>query len=149
MLTRNEAINEVLAIYDEMDGMATELGMYREREGERLMGIANRECGGDEPDPLAAKLCEFAVAEIVKKVCYGWREVRAKRAEGEVVYSPSTFEQWIGAKVNRDSLPTWMSYDEFILLCNDKLRAKYADERKVAYEKLLEEEREEAEEGDD
>lgn len=143
MLTRNEAINEVLAVYDELDRMGEELNLYREREGEQLAKMVYSECGGDAPDPLTAKLLEFAVNAIVAKVCFGWKEVRAKRAEGEVVYSPSTFEQWLAAKTCRDNLPDWMSRDEFTMICGDKLREMYAGERKAAYEKLLEEEAEE------
>ena len=155
MLTRNEAVNEVLAVYDEMDRIVDNLmNLHREREGERLAGMA-RECAGGEPDPLTAKLCEFAKRAIIDKVLHGWREVRAKRLEsGEVVYQPRKFEGWLSAKVQRKELPSWMSYDEFVVVCDGELREIYALEHKVALGRLLEKEakkKEEAEEegGDD
>lgn len=143
MLTRNEAINEVLALYDEMDRMGDELNLYREREGERLAGAVARECAGGEPDPLTAKLCEFARRAIVGKALHGWKEVRANRLEsGKVVYAPREFDGWLFAKVRRAELPSWMSYDEFVLACDGELRERYALERKVALDSLLEEEAE-------
>ena len=144
MLTRNEAVAEVLAVYDEMDRMGDQLNLYREREGERLAGIA-RECG--EPDPLTAKLCEFAKRAIIDKVLHGWREVRAKRDEsGEVVYSPNRFNSWLSTKVQLNELPSWMSYDEFLLVLDGELREMYALERKSALDRLLEKEAEKKEE---
>lgn len=146
MLTRNEAINEVLALYDEMDKMGDELNLYREREGERLAGMSARECGGDVIDPLTAKLCEFAKRAIIDKVLYGRKEVRAKRGEsGKVVYSPTKFEGWLSSKVQRKELPSWMSYDEFVLVCDGELREIYALEHKVALDRLLEKEAEKKE----
>lgn len=140
MLTRNEAINEVLALYDEMDRMGDELNLYREREGERLAGIVARECAGDAPDPMTAKLCEFAGQRIFDDAAVGWMEVRASRAEsGEVSYAPS-FERWVLFITDRDKLPSWMSYDEFVVVCDGELREKYALERKAAFDRLLEEE---------
>lgn len=155
MLTRNEAINEVLALYDEMDMMGNELlDLKYKSEGERRSAAAASECAGGEPDQMTAKLCEFARSELIDKVLYGWKEVRAKRGEqGEVVYSPSKFDGWFSAKVQRDKLPSWMSYDEFVLACEGELRERYALERKAALDRLLEEEaekkkeEEEAEEG--
>lgn len=147
MLTRNEAVAEVLALYDEMDRMGDELNLYREREGEQLTGMSARECGGGEPDPLTAKLCEFARRAIVGKALYGWKEVRANRLEsGEVVYAPREFDGWLFAKVRRAELPSWMSYDEFVLVCDGELRKRYALEREAALERLLEEEAEKKEE---
>lgn len=146
MLTRNEAVAEVLALYDEMDRMGDELNLCREREGEQLERIAARECGDDVPDPMTAKLCEFAKSELIGKVLYRWKEVRAKRGEsGEVVYSPSKFDGWLSAMVQRDELPGWMSYDEFVLACDGELRERYALERKSALDRLLEEEAEKKE----
>lgn len=147
MLTRNEAVAEVLALYDEMDRMGNELLDLRYKsEGERRSAAAASECAGGEPDPLTAKLCEFARSELIGKVLYRWKEVRAKRGEsGEVVYSPSKFDGWLSAKVQRDKLPSWMSYDEFVLACDGELREKYALERKSALDRLLEEEAEEKE----
>lgn len=143
MLTRNEAINEVLALYDEMDRMGDELNLYREREGEQLAGIVTRECAGGVIDPMTAKLCEFAKCAIIDKVLYGWKEVRANRLEsGEVVYSPTKFGEWLSAKIQRDELPSWMSYDEFVLACAGELRKRYELERKAALDRLLEEEAE-------
>lgn len=150
MLTRNEAINEVLALYDEMDRMGDELNLYREREGEQLERIVARECAGDVIDPMTAKLCEFAKCAIIDKVLYGWKEVRAKRGEsGKVVYSPTKFGEWLSAKIQRDELPGWMSYDEFVLTFSGKLREMYELERKAALNRLLEEEAEEKGGGDD
>lgn len=147
MLTRNDAINEVLALYDEMDRMGDELNLYREREGEQLERIAARECGDDVPDPLTAKLCEFAKRAIIDKVLYGWKEVRAKRDEsGEVVYSPNRFNSWLSTKVQLNELPSWMSYDEFLLVLDGELREMYALERKSALDRLLEKEAEKKEE---
>ncbi len=141
MLTRNEAINEVLALYDEMDRMGDELNLYREREGEQLTGIVASECGGGEPDPLTAKLCEFARRAIVDKALYRWREICAKRLEsGEVAYSPRKFEGWLLVKVQRDELPSWMSYDEFIVACDGELREMYELERKAAFDSLMKKE---------
>lgn len=145
MLTRNEAINEVLALYDEMDRMGDELNLYREREGERL-AVAS-ECDDGNPDPLTAKLCEFAKRAIIDKVLYGWKEVRAKRDEsGEVVYSPNRFNSWLSTKVQLNELPSWMSYDEFLLVLDGELREMYALERKTALDRLLEKEAEKKEE---
>lgn len=147
MLTRNEAINEVLELYDEMDRMGDELNLYREREGGRLAGMSARECAGGEPDPLTAKLCKFARRAIVGKVLYGWKEVRANRLEsGKVVYAPREFDGWLFAKVKRDELPSWMCYDEFVLACDGELRERYALECEAALDRLLEEEAEEKKE---
>lgn len=145
MLTRSEAVAEVLALYDEMDMMGNELlDLHHKIEDERRSAAAASECAGGEPDPLTAKLCEFAKDELICKVLYGWKEVRAKRGEsGEVVYAPREFDGWLFAKVQRDELPSWMSYDEFVLACDGELREKYALERKAALDKLLEEEAEE------
>lgn len=141
MLTRNEAVNEVLAVYDEMDRMVDQLmNLHREREGERLAGMA-RECAGDAPDPMTAKLCEFAKRAIVGKALHGWREICAKRLEsGEVVYSPRKFDGWLSVKVQRDELPSWMSYDEFIVACYGELREMYELERKAAFDSLMKKE---------
>lgn len=145
MLTRNEAINEVLGLYDEMDRMGDELNLYREREGERL-AVAS-ECDDGNPDPLTAKLCEFAKRAIVGKVLHGWREICAKRLEsGEVVYSPNRFNSWLSTKVQLNELPSWMSYDEFLLVLDGELREMYALERKTALDRLLEKEAEKKEE---
>ena len=151
MLTRNEAVAEVLAIYDEMDMIGNELlDLHQKREGERRSAAAASECAGGEPDPLTAKLCEFARHVIVDKALYRWKEIRANRLEsGKVVYTPREFDGWLSAKVQRDELPSWMSYDEFVLACDGELRERYALEREAALDRLLEEEAEEKEGGDD
>ena len=142
MLTRNEAVNEVLAVYDEMDRMVDQLmNLHREREGERLERIIVSECAGDVIDPMTAKLCEFARRAIVDKALHRWREICAKRLEsGEVVYSPRKFEGWLLVKVQRDELPSWMSYDEFIVACDGELREMYELERKAAFDSLMKKE---------
>lgn len=147
MLTRNEAVAEVLALYDKMEMMGNELiDIHQKREAERRSAAAASERAGGEPDPLTAKLCEFARSELIGKVLYRWKEVRAKRGEsGEVVYSPSKFDGWLSAKIQRDELPGWMSYDEFVLVCDGELREMYALERKSALDRLLEEEAEKKE----
>lgn len=103
------------------------------------------ESSTDKKSYIDTLVVEMGLEALYEKLFYSWKDVKAIRKEnGEVVYT--SFDQFIKDDFRRDEVPEKVSKFE----CLEKLRPllvkKYEEQCVKAYDRLLENEKEESEE---
>lgn len=147
MLSRNEAIENVLFIYDTIDELAHR-NVELDETLKRLKSEGGKR-GEKEHDDIADAIYNVGRETIVRKVTYTWRDVRCERVDGVVVYKPDDFETWVKMKVAAADLPEWLCFNDFKEYCGDILLEMYNKERFQALDVLKTEESEESEESEE
>lgn len=141
MLTRNEFVNEVLAVYetiDEMQKCITEL--------KNATKPISFEVTKEKRESIGDKFIDYAKRKIVEEVTFSWKMVNATRDEyGVVHYSIDSFDEWIDEKVDKRDLPEWLSFVDFKQQCCDIMYKEYVADRAAALDKLEKKEAEESE----
>lgn len=144
MLSRNEAVSVVLSFYDRLDELKNRnVSLVETVEG--LKSAAGEMAGEKEHDDIADAIYDFGRENIVRRVTYTWRDVSCKRVDGELVYSPDNFEDWLKMKVSSSDLPEWLCFNDFKEYCSNILLEMYNKEMCQALDVLKTEEAEESE----
>lgn len=138
MLSRNEFVSEVLAVYETIDYMQKSITELR-----NATKPISFEVSKEPRDSVSDKLIDYAKIKIVEEVTFSWKMIVANRDEyGIVHYTTDSFNEWIDEKVDKRDLPEWLSYEAFKEQCCDILYKEYLADRVAALDKLEEEEAE-------
>ena len=144
MLSKKEAVCEVLSLYEERDNLI--------RENEELCTKLNRhveERNREKIDTLTEKLARYGREMLVKQYANTWRDVFASRTEnGDIRFDPDSFEEWASRKLDRREIPSYMSRDDIFNALHDELSEIYDSEKEEAKKILLEKEAEAKEEAE-
>ena len=136
MLNKKEAVCEVLSLYDERDSLI--------RENEELCTKLNRlleERNREKIDTLTEKLARCGREMLAKQYANTWRDVFASRMEnGDIRFSPDSFEEWASRKLDRREIPSHMSREDVFNALRSELYDIYDSEKEEAKKILLEKE---------
>lgn len=132
MLSKKEAVCEVLSLYEERDSLI--------RENEELCTKLNR-LREEKTDTLAEKLARYGREMLAKQYANTWRDVFASRMEnGDIRFGPDSFEEWARRKLDRREIPSHMSRDDVYNALRSELYEIYDSEKEEAKKILLEKE---------
>ena len=136
-MERNDMVMGVLDAYDRIERL--------EAENEKLKaGMVTSLAKSTESDPfegIKARILQVGREKLAAdSLCY-WKGVRVERKGGVVV--AETFEDWL--KDSIEKVPSFMSYEQFVLLCKAELRSVYESEKKKAIDSLMKSEQDDEE----
>lgn len=128
-MERNDMVMGVLDAYDRIERL--------EAENEKLKaGMATSLAKSTESDPfegIKARILQVGREKLAAGSLCCWRSVRVERKGGAVV--AETFEDWLKGSIEK--VPSFMSYEQFVLLCKAELRSVYETEKKRAVDSLM------------
>lgn len=128
-MERNEMVMGVLEAYDRIERL--------EAENEKLKaGMVKSVATSTESDPfegINARILQVGREKLVEESLGYWKYVNVERKDGAIV--AEGFEDWL--KRNVDKVPSFMSYDQLVLLCKAELRSVYESEKKKAIDSLM------------
>lgn len=132
MLSKKEAVCEVLSLYEERDSLI--------RENEELCTKLNR-LREEKTDTLKEKLERYGREMLAKQYADTLRDVFARRMEnGDIRFDPDNFEEWASRKLDRREIPSHMSRDDIFNALSSELYEIYDSEKEEAKKILLEKE---------
>lgn len=136
-MERNDMVMGVLDIYDRNERL--------EAENEKLKaGMVTSLAKSTESDPfegIKARILQVGREKLAADSLDYWKDVRVERKGGVVV--AETFENWLKCKIEK--VPSFMSYEQFVLLCKAELRSVYESEKKKAIDSLMKSEQDDEE----
>jgi len=136
-MERNDMVMGVLEAYDRIERL--------EAENEKLRaGMVKSVATSTESDPfegINARILQVGREKLVEESLGYWKDVRVERKNGVIV--AEDFDDWSKRKVEK--VPSFMSYDQFALLCEAELRSVYESEKKKAIDRLMKSEQDDEE----
>ena len=137
MMERNEMVMAVLDIYDSIEKLEMENAKMK-------AGMVASLVTGTEDDPfegIKARILQIGREKCVEDSFDYWKSVDVKR-KGETIVAES-FENWAKRRVKK--IPSFMSYEQFISLCNVELHLVYESEKKDAIDNIIQPEQDDDE----
>ncbi len=136
-MERNDMVMGVLDIYDRVDRL--------EAENDKLKaGMVTSVTTSTEKDPfegINARILQVGREKLAADSLNYWKNVRVERKGGVVVVE--SLEDWLKRRVEK--VPSFMSYEQFMLLCKAELRSLYESEKKKAVDSLMKSEQDDEE----
>lgn len=136
-MERNEMVMGVLEAYDRIERL--------EAENEKLKaGMVKSVATSTEKDPfdgINARILQVGREKLAEDSISYWRGVDVERKGGVIV--SEGFEDWLKRRIEK--VPSFMSYEQFVLLCKAELRSVYESEKKKAIDSLMKSEQDDEE----
>lgn len=136
-MERNDLVMGVLDAYDRIDRL--------EAEKEKLKaGMVTSVTTSTEKGPfegINARILQVGREKLAADSLDYWKDVRVERKGGVIV--AEGFEDWLKRKVEK--VPSFMSYEQFTLLCKAELSSMYEPEKKKAIDSLMKSEQDDEE----
>lgn len=133
MIKRQELINDILDVYEHVDTL--------ERENEELKPYACvRLTKNEDKNSLTDtdyKILEIGKKEVLERSLYSFKCVWASYDEVHGRYSVTPYLEWL--KNKQKEIPSFMSFDEFVIYFGKELRDMYQKERREAIERAKKE----------
>lgn len=135
MLRRQDEINNILDLYDQIDIL--------EMENERLKNCfpkanaKNNSTKNSSINRIDGLMIEKGIKATLEEALYHWNKVCCNYDEEADTYNCTSFENWLKQKVRIEKIPNSMSRDEFVTYFNSQLLEMYKKEKE---ESLKEEE---------
>lgn len=136
-MERNEMVMGVLEAYDRISRLEAENAKLR-------AGMVASATVSTESDPfegINARILQVGREKLVEESLDYWKGVNVERKNGVIV--AEGFEDWLKRKVEK--VPSFMSYEQFVLLCEAELRSVYESEKKKAIDSFMKSEQDDEE----
>jgi hypothetical protein len=136
-MERNDMVMGVLEAYDRISRLEAENAKLR-------AGMVESATVSTEKDPfegINARILQVGREKLVEESLDYWKDVNVERKNGVIV--ADGFEDWLKRRVEK--VPSFMSYEQFVLLCEAELRSVYESEKKKATDRLMKSEQDDEE----
>jgi len=136
-MERNEMVMGVLEAYDRIERLEAE----NEKLKAGMVTSLAKSTESDQFEGIKARILQVGREKLAADSLDCWKDVRVERKGGVVV--AETFEDWLKRRIEK--VPSFMSYDQFALLCEAELRSVYESEKKKAIDRLMKSEQDDEE----
>lgn len=136
-MERNDMVMGVLEAYNRISRLEAENAKLR-------AGMVESATVSTEKDPfkgINARILQVGREKLAADSLDYWKDVRAERKGGVIV--AESFEDWLKRRIEK--VPSFMSYEQFVLLCEAELRSVYESEKKKAIDRLMKSEQDDEE----
>lgn len=133
MLKRQDLINDILDVYDYIDVLELE----NEKSQNAVPKIRSAEKSVSFIDKL---MIERGKKEIFKWSTSSWNQVACTYDEEANTYNFTSFDRWLEKKINRDRMPSAMSFEDFVTYFKTELLDLYKQEKDEALKEAKENE---------
>ena len=136
-MERNDMVMGVLDVYDRIERLEAENGKLK-------AGMVSSLATSTESDTfegINARILQVGREKLVADSLDYWKDVRVESRGGVIV--AEGFEDWLKRRIEK--VPSFMSYEQFVLLCEAELRSVYESEKKKAIDSLMESEQDDEE----
>lgn len=133
MIKRQELVNDILDLYDYIDVL--------EMENERLKNAVSKNLRKEKDLSLNDVLMiERGKKEIFNNAIYSWKKVDCNYDEEADTYNFTSYNKWLDKKIDCDSIPSSMSFDDFTAYFKSELLEMYKKEKEEALKEAKENE---------
>lgn len=133
MIKRQELVNDILDLYDYIDVL--------EKENERLKDSVPKTTTKEIPLSFIDRLMiKKGKERILRDVLYSWNNVKCEYNEETNTYNFTSYNVWLDRKIQKDEMPTKISYNDFITYFRKELQEMYNKEKTEALKKAKENE---------
>lgn len=136
-MERNDMVMGVLEAYDRIARLEAENAKLK-------AGMVTSVATSTESDPfegINARILQVGREKLAEDSLGYWKSVDVERKGGAIV--AESFEDWLKRRVEK--VPSFMSYEQFVLLCKAELRSVYESEKKKAIDSIMKSEQDDEE----
>lgn len=133
MIKRQDLVNDILDLYDYIDAL--------EKENERLIDSVPKTITQEKPLNFIDRLMiKKGKERMLKDVLCSWSWVKCEYNEETNTYNFTSYNVWLDRKIQKDEMPTEISYNDFITYFRKELQEMYNKEKTEALKKAKENE---------
>lgn len=133
MLRRQDEINNILDLYDQIDIL--------EMENERLKNaVPNKFKGGEKKEKsfIDELMLKKGKAQVLNYAISNWYTVDCDYDEEHDSYNFTPYAKWLEKKVSHERMPKTMSFEDFVIYFKNELSEMYIKEKKEALKEAKE-----------
>lgn len=128
MIKRQELVNDILDLYDYIDAL--------EKENERLKDSVPKITTKEIPLSFIDRLMiKKGKERMLEDVLCSWKYVNCEYNEETNTYNFTSYKVWLDRKIQKDEMPTEISYNDFITYFRKELQEMYNKEKTEALKK--------------